>query len=89
MSQHLFFGLKAKRFNVVCMEARQVNAALSVMRNKTDKNDAHGTAQVWRTGWFSPFHMKSREAHGVRALLSTCKALLKKTMDLANEAVGC
>ena len=29
MSQHLFFGLKAEGFDVVCMEARQVNAALS------------------------------------------------------------
>lgn len=88
MSQHLFYGLKGKGFNVVCMEARQVNAALSAMRNKTDKNDARGIAQVLRTGWFSPVHMKSREAHGVRALLSTRKALLSKTIDLANEVRG-
>ena len=88
MSQHLFFGLIKVGFDVVCMEARQVNAALSAMRNKTDKNDARGIAQVLRTGWFSPVHMKSREAHGVRALLSTRKALLKKTMDLANEVRG-
>jgi len=88
LSQHLFFGLTAEGFDVVCMEARQVNAALSAMRNKTDKNDARGIAQVLRTGWFSPVHMKSREAHGVRALLSTRKALLKKTMDLANEVRG-
>ena len=88
MSQHLFFGLQAEGFDVVCMEARQVNAALSAMRNKTDKNDARGIAQVLRTGWFSPVHMKSREAHGVRALLRTRKALLKKTMDLANEVRG-
>ena len=88
MSQHLFFGLTKVGFDVVCMEARQVNAALSAMRNKTDKNDARGIAQVLRTGWFSPVHMKSREAHGVRALLSTRKALLKKTMDLANEVRG-
>jgi transposase len=88
MSQHLFFGLKAEGFDVVCMEARQVNAALSAMRNKTDKNDARGIAQVLRTGWFSPVHMKSREAHGLRALLSTRKALLSKTIDLANEVRG-
>lgn len=31
MSQHLYFGLKAKGFDVACMEARQVNAALSAM----------------------------------------------------------
>jgi transposase len=88
MSQHLFFGLTAEGFDVVCMEARQVNAALSAMRNKTDRNDARGIAQVLRTGWFSPVHMKSREAHGQRALLRTRKALLSKTIDLANEVRG-
>jgi len=88
MSQHLFHGLEAKGCDVVCMEARQVNAALSAMRNKTDKNDARGIAQVLRTGWFNPVRMKSREAYGVRALLSTRKALLKKTRDLANQVRG-
>jgi transposase len=84
----LFYGLKAEGFNVVCMEARQVSAALSAMRNKTHRKDARGIAQILRTGWFSPVHMKSREAHGVRALLSTRKALLSKTIDLANEVRG-
>lgn len=88
LSQHLFYGLQADGFDVVCMEARQVSAALSAMRNKTDRNDARGIAQILRTGWFSPVHMKSREAHGVRALLSTRKALLSKTIDLANEVRG-
>ena len=88
LSQHLYFGLQSSGFEVVCMEARQVSAALSAMRNKTDKTDAKGIAQILRTGWFSPVHMKSREAHGLRALLSTRKALLKKTIDLANEARG-
>ena len=85
MSQRLFFGLQSKGFVVVCMEARQVSAALSAMRNKADKTDAKGIAQILPTGWFSPVHMKSRKAHGLRVLLSTRKALLKKTMDLASE----
>lgn len=88
MSQHLFYGLTNNGFDVVCMEARQVSAALSAMRNKTDKNDARGIAHILRTGWFSPVHMKSREAHGIRALLSCRKALLNKAIDLANEVRG-
>ncbi|MEX0303842.1 MAG: IS110 family transposase [Leisingera sp.] len=88
MSQHLFFGLQASGFDVVCMEARQVNAALSAMRNKTDKTDARGIANVLRAGWFNPVHMKSREAHAVRALLSSRKAVQRKCIDLANEIRG-
>lgn len=88
MSQHLFFGLRAAGFDVVCMEARQVNAALSAMRNKTDKTDARGIANVLRSGCFNPVHMKSREAHAVRALLSSRKAVQRKCIDLANEIRG-
>jgi transposase len=88
MSQFLFFGLQAAGFDVVCMEARQVNAALSAMRNKTDKTDARGIAQVLRSGWFNSVHMKSREAHAVRALLSSRKAVQRKCIDLANEIRG-
>ena len=45
LTQYLTYGLQAAGFNVVCLEARQVKAALSAMRNKTDKNDARGIAQ--------------------------------------------
>ena len=85
MSQHLFYGLTNNGFDVVSMEARQVSAALPAMRNKTDKNDARGIAHILRTGWFSPVHLKSRESHGSRALLSCRKALLNKIIGLANE----
>ena len=88
MSQHLFFGLRALGFDAVCMEARQVNAALSAMRNKTDKTVARGISQVMRSGWFNPVHMKSREAHALRALLSSRKAVQRKCIDLANEIRG-
>jgi transposase len=70
------------------MESRQVKAALSAMRNKTDKNDARGIAQILRTGWFSRVHVKSIGSHHIRALLSCRRAVLNKCVDLENEVRG-
>ncbi len=70
------------------MEARQVKAALSAMRNKTDKHDARGIAQLLRSGWYSRVHVKSMQSHRIRALLSSRKAVLSKCVDLENEIRG-
>ena len=50
LTQYLTYGLRFAGYGVICMEARQVKAALSAMRNKTDKNDARGIAQILRSG---------------------------------------
>jgi transposase len=70
LTQYLTYGLQAAGFDVVCMEARQVKGALSAMRNKTDKHDARGIAQILRSGWYSQVHVKSIESHHIRMLLS-------------------
>jgi len=70
LTQYLAYGLQAAGFEIVCLEARQVNAALAAMRNKTDRNDARGIAQILRTGWYSRVHVKSLASHQIRALLS-------------------
>ena len=88
LTQYLTYGLQAAGYPVVCMEARQVKVALSAMRNKTDKNDARGIAQLLRTGWYSPVHIKSIGSHQIRALLSSRKAVLNKCIDLENEIRG-
>ncbi len=88
LTQYLTYGLQAAGYEVVCMESRQVKEALSAMRNKTDKNDARGIAQILRTGWFSRVHVKSIGSHHIRALLSCRRAVLNKCVDLENEVRG-
>jgi transposase len=88
LTQYLTYGLQFAGFEVVCMEARQVKSALSAMRNKTDKHDARGIAQLLRSGWYSRVHIKSMASHRVRALLSSRRAVLAKCIDLENEIRG-
>jgi transposase len=88
LTQYLTYGLQFAGFDVICMEARQVKSALSAMRNKTDKHDARGIAQLLRSGWYSRVHIKSMESHRVRALLASRKAVLAKCIDLEQEIRG-
>ena len=88
LTQYLTYGLQAAGFEAICMEARQVKAALSAMRNKTDKHDARGIAQLLRTGWYSRVHVKSMQSHHIRMLLTSRKAVLSKCVDLENEIRG-
>jgi transposase len=62
-------ALEKAGFPVVCLEARQVRAALSAMTVKTDRHDARGIAQISRTGWFKAVHVKSAGSQELRTLL--------------------
>lgn len=88
LTQYLTYGLTDAGYEVICMEARQVAASLAAMRNKTDRNDARGLAQILRTGWFRTVHVKSIESHQVRTLLSSRKMILTKCIDIENELRG-
>lgn len=88
LTQHLTYGLRKAGFDVVGREARQDAAALSAMRNKTDKHDARSVAQILRLGRYSRVHVKSVESHHLRALLTSRKVMQRKCIDLENEIRG-
>lgn len=73
---------------VLCLDARHVKAALKLQANKTDKNDAHGIAQVVRSGWYREVGVKSLDNHKVRALLTVRKQLVNTKLNLVNAARG-
>jgi transposase len=74
--------LTKRRYPMVCMDARVAHGALSTQRNKTDKNDARGLAQVLRNGWYTPAHIKSEESYRLRLLLTHRRALKRKAISL-------
>jgi len=65
-----------------------VKAGLGAMRNKTDRNDARGIAQLVRLGWFRQVHVKSAAAQRIRMLLLNRQQLLTKALDLENSVRG-
>lgn len=88
LSQWLYEGLRAQGWFAICVDPRQMQASLSAMRNKTDKNDARGIAQMMRVGLFRVVHVKSRESHELRLLLTNRNVLRRKCLDIENEVRG-
>jgi transposase len=66
---------------VICVETRHMKAALSAQRNKTDRNDARGIAQMMRVGLYRPVHVKTRQSQERRMLLTSRKLLQSKLLD--------
>ena len=62
----------------ICIETRQANATMKTMPNKTDRNNARALAQIMRTGWFRPVHVKSRPCRLWRSLLVARRTVLNE-----------
>jgi transposase len=88
LSQWIYFGLVAEGLPAICIEARHMKAAMAAMNNKTDRNDAHGIAQMMRTGWFKRVHVKSAENQELRTLLTSRRFAVNKLQDVENEIRG-
>ena len=80
----LFSELRTAGLPAICMECRHVKAGLGAMRNKTDRNDARGIAQLVRLGWFRRVFVKSEEAQRTRMLLVSRSHVLGKSQDIEN-----
>lgn len=88
MTPWLVHGLRSAGLDVECLDARRVKAALQMRLNKTDENDAEGLAQVMRTGWYRPVHVKSLDTHRARSLLGARAQLVGMTTRLSNMIRG-
>jgi transposase len=89
MAPMLYHGLIECGVPVVCIESRQAYQALrSLVTHKTDRNDARGLAQLARTGFFKPVHVKSLPAHAIRSLIVARKKLVGQRVTLENQIRG-
>jgi transposase len=87
-SSWLYSELRCVGYAVICLECRHLKAGLSAMRNKTNRNDGRGIAQLVRLGWFRQVHVKSAEAQRIRMLLVNGQQLLTMALDLENSVRG-
>lgn len=83
-SSWLFSELRAAGLPAICMECRHVKAGLGAMRNKTDRNDARGIAQLVRLGWFRQVFVKSDASQRIRMLLVNRSHLIMSVEPLLN-----
>lgn len=88
LSTWLCHALAGAGLPVVCMDARQARAVLSVWPNKTDANDAEGLAQLLRTGFFREVRVKSWDGMLIRNLVTAWRQLVRTEVDLANQIRG-
>ena len=83
-----YHALKDMGLPVVCLDARHAQAALSMQVNKTDSNDAHGLAQIARTGWYKEVKVKSIDSHTIRTLIVSRGQLVGMRTKLSNHLRG-
>jgi transposase len=78
-------GLLAMGLPAIVIDATHAAAALKTgFRNKTDRNDARGIADLMRVNKFRPVWVKSPTAQHDRALLTVREQLRRQSLDARN-----
>lgn len=90
MMAWLHTGLTKMGFTVSCLDSVTLHRTLSCQRNKTDRNDARGIAEVMRMGpqWMKLVAVKSEASREVRVMLAARAKLVQQKLDLENELCG-
>jgi transposase len=73
---------------VVCLDSRHAHRVLSMKRNKNDRNDARGLADLVRMGWYREARVRSIDAQFVRSLLLSRQQLLQSRRAIENQIRG-
>lgn len=82
MTPWLYTGLVKAGLPAIPIHPFHAHRLLSARRNKTDRNDARGIAELMRVGTYKAIHVKSDEARRLRALLVARQALVEKRRDI-------
>jgi len=90
MSSWIYTGLVKAGLPAMCLEAFQAHRFISTQRNKTDKNDARGLAQLVRMGedFLKLVTVRSQASQEARALLSMREHLVSQKASLENHICG-
>jgi transposase len=88
MAVWLYHAMRDLGLVVDCIHARHVHAALSVQINKTDSTDALGIAQLVRSGWYRPVHVRSLASHEARLLLTARAQFISMRTAVSNQIRG-
>lgn len=91
MSSWLHSGLCQYGLEVVCLETFQAHRFLATYRNKTDKNDARGLAQLLRMGgedFLRVVTIRSMASQETRTLLAMRSHLVRHKVSLENHIAG-
>ncbi len=73
---------------VVCLDSRHAHRVLSMKRNKNDRNDARGLADLVRMGWYREARVRSIDAQLIRSLLLSRQQLLRSRRSIENQIRG-
>ena len=90
MSSWLYTELTKLGLPMICLEAYQAHLFLKTQRNKTDKNDARGLAQLVRMGgsFIRAVIIRSQANQEARALLTMRQHLVEQKISLENNITG-